>query len=149
MFTGSYSLNIDEKGRFAVPAKFRQGLQDLCGGKLMLTLADEGCLFIRTYPAWLGFAQKIHDLPDSDPRARAVKRLIASRTQEVEMDKQGRVNIPPGLRERTEPPLKPKSSVMLVGAFDKFELWGESAWEGDSEAGLAGYDPEYVASLGI
>lgn len=122
---------------------------DSCAGKLVLTLADEGCLFIRTHTAWLEFAQKIHDLPDSDPRARALKRRLASRTQEVEMDKQGRVNIPPNLREQATPSLKPKSGVMLVGAFNKFELWEESAWSGDSDACDADYDAEYVAGLGI
>ena len=96
MFLGEFAHSIDNKGRLAIPAKFRVRL----GEGAVVTRGLDGCLVI--YPAARNgriFAEKLDKLPSYQPDVRNYKRFIFSGATECDFDRQGRVLIPAFLRE--------------------------------------------------
>jgi len=120
MFLGEYQHNIDEKGRLAVPVKFRT---DLSKGAVV-TKGLENCLFLYTKKDWVELAEKIAKLPISQSSSRAFSRLMLAGAMDVEIDKQGRVVLPDYLRKYAG--LKKKAIV--AGLYNRIEIWDESAW---------------------
>ncbi|MGB0712643.1 MAG: division/cell wall cluster transcriptional repressor MraZ [Gammaproteobacteria bacterium] len=133
MFRGSSPLTLDAKGRMAIPAKFRERLRDYCAGRLVITVSRDPCLLIYPLPEWEKVEAKIESLSSMDSMVSNFKRLLIGRAEDCEMDKQGRVLIPPGLRDG----LLPDRQVTLVGVVNKFELWDAARWTelNDSGAG--------------
>lgn len=125
MFRGASPLSIDDKGRMAIPARYRQRLQDLCAGQLIMTinLEQERYLPIYPLPAWEKVEQELDNIPDAR-RARHLKRLLIGHAEESEMDAQGRILVPMSLRETAGLVKK----VILIGQRNKFELWNEQTW---------------------
>ena len=107
LFAGSHLLTVDDKGRLAIPARFRQALADQCESQLVITMGYEACLEI--YPAreFARIAQAIEAM-DNREHAELLKRAFVGRAVETEIDKQGRVALPP--IQRSPPPV-----VMAVG----------------------------------
>ncbi len=95
MFTGEYRHTVDDKGRIAVPAKFRAQLDP---GAIVSRWLDD-CLAIHTKAGWDALADKVAALPITDQRARLFQRFVFSHAVEAEMDRQGRVLLPAYLRE--------------------------------------------------
>lgn len=124
MFRGANLLTMDAKGRIAVPARYRQTLQELCDGRLVITLDRSGCLLLYPEPEWLEVEGKLRQLPSTNATARRLQRVMVGHATEMEMDKQGRILLPPVLREVAAL----DRHVMLVGQINKFELWNEEAW---------------------
>lgn len=126
MFRGISNLNIDTKGRIAIPARYREEISANAGGKMMLTVdhADR-CLVLYQMPKWEETEKALMSLPNLSPNVRQMKRLIQGHAAEVEMDGQGRIMIAAPLRDYAR--LDKKS--VLIGQGDKFELWDESRWE--------------------
>ena len=125
MFRGASPLSIDDKGRMAIPARYRQRLQDLCAGQLIMTinLENERYLPIYPLPTWEKVEQELDNIPDAK-RARHLKRLLIGHAEESEMDAQGRILVPMSLRETAGLVKK----VILIGQRNKFELWNEQTW---------------------
>jgi len=121
MFLGEYQHNIDEKGRLAVPVKFRG---DLSKGAVV-TKGLENCLFLYTKKDWVELAEKISKLPISQSSSRAFSRLMLAGAMDVEVDKQGRVVLPDYLRKYAG--LNKK--VIVAGLYNRVEVWDETAWE--------------------
>lgn len=122
MFAGSSRLTIDDKGRLAIPARLRAQLADEYGKQIAVTLGPE-CIDI--YPAAV-FRRIAESIPMIADRAKRVlmQRLFVGYAVESEIDAQGRIVVPPMLRE-----LKTLGSdVVLVGQIDHFELWPEAQW---------------------
>lgn len=142
MFTGEYRHAVDEKGRLAVPARFRAQLE---GGCVVARWLDT-CLAIFPMPAWEALAIKVGSLPMTDPNARLLQRQLFAGAQETELDRQGRVLVPQGLR--TFAGLE--SEAMVLGSRDHAEIWAPARWE---EYGRALEDPSAfaaaIAGLGI
>ena len=115
---------MDAKGRIAVPARYRQTLQELCDGRLVITLDRSGCLLLYPEPEWLEVESQLRKLPSTSVNARTLQRVMVGHATELELDKQGRVLLPPVLREAADL----DRHVMLVGQLNKFELWNETAW---------------------
>jgi MraZ protein len=107
-----------------MPARYRQSLIDACGGQLVATAHIERCLLLYPNAAWLEIEQKLLDLPDFDARSGGLKRHMVGHATEIEMDRQGRMLLPPVLREYAHL----NHQVMLVGRIKGFELWDEAAW---------------------
>ena len=133
MFQGAAQLNLDSKGRLAIPVKHRDMLLALCAGQLVLTPDADGCLLFYPQPEWQPIRDKLKKLSDLDPRIRALKRRLIGNAEEVEMDAAGRVLIPPVLRKIATL----EKRVMLIGQGNKFELWDEAKWTAQQEVELS------------
>jgi MraZ protein len=142
MFLGAFTYTIDEKGRLTVPAKFRA---DLAAG-LVVTRAIDRCLAIYPMEEWEQLAGQVSALPVTDRRARAFRRLVFADAADAIPDKQGRVLIPPRLREYAGL----DGEVVVTGLNTYIEVWNPDAWDeerGRVEAREA--DIEAWAALGI
>ncbi len=125
MFRGVNAINLDAKGRLAIPARYRQVLRDRCDGALVATIdTDEPCLLIYPLDEWELIQQKIEALPSFHPMTRRIQRLLIGHATDVELDGNGRILIPPLLREYAD--LEKRS--ILLGQGKKFELWDELCW---------------------
>ncbi|UTW45034.1 division/cell wall cluster transcriptional repressor MraZ [bacterium SCSIO 12696] len=121
MFRGSNDINIDAKGRMAVPARFRDELMELCGGRLVVTVnndVQDRCLLLYPMDEWIQIENKISRLP-SHPKARRLQRLLIGNAREVEIDGSGRILLPPELRQHASLDKK----VRLLGVGHRFEIW--------------------------
>lgn len=143
MFLGEFEHTIDDKGRVAIPARFREEL----GERFVLTKGFEPCLQAFPRPMWEELALKIDRLPLGSPQARNMRRLLFAPAAEVEVDRQGRILIPQGLREYAGL----AEEVLITGMNTYFELWSGQRWQtlqdeiNDSGAAIA----EQMADLGI
>lgn len=121
MFIGEYQHTIDEKGRVAIPVKFRAKLS----GGAVVTRGLDNCLFLYSREEWEKLANKLATLPISQADARAFARLMLAGAMDVELDKQGRVVLPAYLRGYAGM----KNSVVVAGLFNRVEIWDEGAWK--------------------
>ncbi|MDP4029269.1 MAG: division/cell wall cluster transcriptional repressor MraZ [Gallionella sp.] len=143
MFQGAAQLNLDSKGRLAIPARHRDMLLANCAGKLVLTADPDGCLLMYPEPEWQPIRDKLNKLSSFNARSRALQRRLVGYAENVEMDGAGRVLIPPTLRSYAAL----DKHVMLVGQGNKFELWDEAKWRAQEEAGLSFMDGELPPEL--
>ena len=100
MFRGLHNINLDAKGRLAIPTKYREPLAELCGARLVVTIdTEERCLLI--YPAneWEVIEAKIEALPSFNKAARRIQRLLIGHATDLELDGSGRILLPQPLRE--------------------------------------------------
>lgn len=125
MFQGAAQLNLDGKGRFAIPARHRDALLAHCAGQLVLTADADGCLLLYPQPEWQPIRDKLMQLSAFNPRIRALQRFLVGHAEEVEMDAAGRVLVSPTLRSYAALDKR----IMLVGQGSKFELWDEARWQ--------------------
>jgi len=121
MFIGEYNHNLDEKGRLAVPVKFRDDLKK----GAVVTKGLDGCLFLYTVDEWKVLAEKLSSLPISQSNTRAFARLMLAGAMDVQVDKQGRIILPDYLRKYAG--LKKK--VIIGGLYNRLEIWDEGAWD--------------------
>lgn len=121
MFMGEYRHTIDEKGRIIIPAKFREEL----GHSFVVTRGLDNCLFVYPAPEWSQLEQKLKTLPFTRSDARAFTRFFFSGATEVELDKQGRVNVPGNLRQYA----KLEKECVVLGVSNRVEIWSKRIWE--------------------
>ena len=125
MFRGVNEINVDAKGRIAVPARYRQDIVSQSAGHLISTIdPEEKCLLIYPLPEWEIIEQKIESLPSFHPFARRLQRLLIGYATELDMDIQGRVLLSSVLRDYADL----NKQVTLVGQGKKFELWSHTHW---------------------
>lgn len=142
--TGEFRHALDDRGRVAIPVRFRPRLSQ--GATLARWL--DGCLAIFPADAWEELAEKLQALPTTNAAARQFGRFMSSGAVEVELDKQGRVLVPSYLREYAG---IESGEVVVVGALNRLEIWAPSAWQPyrskieDEPEALA----EHLADLGI
>lgn len=142
--TGEFRHVLDDRGRVAVPVRFRSRLSQ--GATLARWL--DGCLAIFPADAWEELAEKLQSLPTTNAAARQFGRFMSSGAVEVELDKQGRVLVPGYLREYAR---IQSGEVVVVGALNRLEIWAPAAWQPyrskieDEPEALA----EHLADLGI
>ncbi|MGE5526078.1 MAG: division/cell wall cluster transcriptional repressor MraZ [Rhodospirillaceae bacterium] len=125
MFRGIAQLNLDSKGRLAVPARHRDVLLERCAGHLVITADADRCLLVYPLPDWELIQQKLEGLSNLDPRVRDLQRRLIGFAVDVEMDGSGRVLIAPALRQYAQL----EKNVVLVGQGKKFELWNQDTWD--------------------
>ena len=126
MFTGEYRHAVDVKGRIAVPARFRAQLD---GGAVVARWLDT-CLAIFPMAAWEELSAKVGRLPVTDPNARLLQRQLFSGAFETELDRQGRVLVPQGLRAFAGL----EDEAMVLGSRDHAEIWAPARWDTYSES---------------
>ncbi len=121
MFIGEYQHNIDDKGRLAIPAKFRGQLSE----GAVVTKGLDNCLSLFTKEGWEFEAERLMSLPLTQAKARAYARFMLASAFPVEIDKQGRVNVPAALRGYAGI----EGATVVTGLGDHVEIWAPSAWE--------------------
>ena len=129
MFRGINVINIDGKGRLAVPTRYREALS----AELVVTIdTEETCLLL--YPAmqWQVIEDNLQRLPSFNVAARRIQRLLIGHATDVELDGNGRVLIPPLLRDYA----KLDKRVVMIGQGNKFEVWDEALWQSRREQWL-------------
>lgn len=126
MFTGEYRHAVDVKGRIAVPARFRAQLD---GGAVVARWLDT-CLAIFPMAAWEELATKVGSLPMTDPNARLLQRQLFAGAFETELDRQGRVLVPQGLRAFAGL----EDEAMVLGSREHAEIWAPARWDRYSES---------------
>jgi transcriptional regulator MraZ len=142
--TGEFRHTLDDRGRVAVPARFRGRL---ASGATLARWLDR-CLGLFPHEEWEELAGKLRGLPITNPRAREFARFMSSGAVDVELDRQGRVLVPGYLRDYAG---INEGEVIVVGALNRLELWSPAAWQPyraqieDEPEALA----EHLADLGI
>lgn len=127
LFSGDSYLNVDDKGRLAIPARYRDGLQESCASQLVITVdpgSKERCLLLYPQHAWRAVVDQLSAVPNADPQANTFRRLFVGRSVPLEMDRQGRILLPVKHREYAGL----DSQVVLVGQINKFEIWDAALW---------------------
>lgn len=143
MLLGEFEHTIDEKGRITVPAKFRGRL----AAGLVTTKGIDPCLWLYPMDVWTDLAERIDNLPLTDPKAREFRRQVFGGASDSVPDKQGRVNLPPYLREYANI----DKLAVIIGLNDHCEIWNPTRWKerqqrsDDNPQGRA----EQFANLGI
>lgn len=121
MFMSEYNHTIDAKGRLIIPSKFRESL----GDEFVVSKGMDGCLFVYANNDWDAFEQKLTSLPLINKEARQFARFFLAGAAQVELDKQGRILLPAGLREFAGL----EKDVVLAGVGSRIEIWSSERWE--------------------
>ncbi|MCL5958868.1 MAG: division/cell wall cluster transcriptional repressor MraZ [Chloroflexi bacterium] len=143
MFMGEFEHSVDEKGRLAIPAKFRGKFAD----GLVVTRGLDKCLWIFTTAGWSTLAEKIAKLPLSQANARSFQRMMFSGAVDCQLDQQGRFVLPGFLRSYADI----GDEAVIIGVLGRVEIWSKARWE-ETKARVEGEGDaiaEQLADLGI
>ena len=124
MFKGTYRHKIDPKGRVPVPAAFRRLLSETGAQSLVVTLLDQ-CLAAYPPAEWARLEAQLAALPAFSKPVKALTRLLTSRAVDCDLDVQGRILLPPTLRQAAGL----GRDAVLVGVLNRFEVWGPELWD--------------------
>ena len=139
MFRGVQHINMDAKGRLAMPARQREPLLVECSGQIVVTIdTQSSCLVLYPLPEWERIESQLQNLPDLKPAVKRFKRLILGYATDLELDGSGRVLLPAPLREHAQLSKK----LVLVGQGNKLELWSEALWLAETEQALLDSGPD-------
>jgi MraZ protein len=134
VFRGVAHLALDAKGRLAIPARHRDGLTsrtpngDAGNGALVLTVDPSRCLLIYPRLAWEPIQARLMALSSFNEPIRRLQRLLVGHADDVEIDSAGRILVSPALRQYAGL----EHHVVLVGQGNRFELWDETRWQGET-----------------
>lgn len=146
MFRGLSALNLDAKGRLAMPTRYRELLHAHNNGQLVITIdTEETCLLLYPLHEWEIIEHKIEALPSLEPRSRRLQRLLIGHATDVELDSNGRILLPSLLREYMLLDRNNKA-IVLVGQGKKFEVWDAQHWQGRRETWL---HPDDTQTIGL
>lgn len=148
MFQGNSVINMDAKGRIAIPTKCREQLAAVCGGQIVVTVNSQAkCLCIYPQNEWdAEIRPAVQALPAVNKHAARMKRLVIGFANEFSLDANGRVLLPQTLREYAGL----EKELMIVGQGNKFELWDKQAWDENLSEDIADEPmPEAMMSLNI
>lgn len=115
---GEYQHTLDTKGRLFIPAKLREEL----GEHAVITRGLDGCLYLYSQEEWSKLEQTIRQLPTT--KSRMMQRYLLASAADVDVDKQGRIVIPPVLRERAGL----QKNVTIIGVLSRAEIWDTELW---------------------
>ncbi|MDE0658304.1 MAG: division/cell wall cluster transcriptional repressor MraZ [Gammaproteobacteria bacterium] len=122
MFRGISKASLDDRGRFAMPARFRDALKSRSDGKLVITIdRQDKCLLLYPDAEWTAVENRLEQLSNLRPAVRQLQRMLVGFATDVELDSNARVLIPPILRRYAEI----DRTVMVMGQPNKLELWSE------------------------
>ena len=146
VFRGVQHINMDAKGRMAMPARQREPLLSLCEGRIVVTIDTQTkCLVIYPLPEWERLEGEIQSLPALNPAIKRFQRLMLGYATDLELDGNGRMLLPQPLREYASLDKK----LVLVGQGNKLELWSEDLWLAERDRALldSGADADLPAEL--
>lgn len=150
MFRGVNALTLDSKGRLAIPTRYREELVRVANGRLVVTVDRDHCLLLYPLPEWEEIERKLVKLPSFNAPARRLQRLLIGHATEVELDGNGRILLPPPLREFAAL----DKTVVMIGQGNKFEIWDEAQWNTRRAEWLSANDgegelPDELGSLSL
>ncbi len=138
MFLGEHQHTLDAKGRVILPARFR----DRLAGGLVFVPGQDRCIDVYPTSTFERRVEELRRLPREDQANRAYLRVLMAGAHQDSLDGQGRVTVPPRLREYAGL----DKELTVVGADEKVEIWDRSTWEaylGEAEAAFAGLDSPF------
>lgn len=121
MLLGEYQHSVDDKGRMAIPAKFRKTL----AGGVVVTKGLDGCLYLYPLEEWQKLAEKLSHLPINQADSRAFSRMMLAGASSIEIDSQGRILLPDYLRAYGGI----QGKAVVVGIYNRAEIWDEERWQ--------------------
>lgn len=124
MFRGRFEHSIDPKGRVSIPVKFREILATTSDSRMIVTNFDD-CLWCYPVAEWQIIEDKVSALPQFKPEVKALQRVFISAATECTIDKQGRVLIPPTLRDYAGI----TKDLVFVGMTKRIEIWSRERWK--------------------
>ncbi|MBE1300082.1 MAG: division/cell wall cluster transcriptional repressor MraZ [Alteromonadaceae bacterium] len=134
MFRGANAISLDTKGRVTIPTRYRQTLVDDCQGQLVCTIdTQQPCLLLYPLSEWEEIELKLSRLSSMNPHERRLQRLLLGYAMEGEIDKSGRFLLSQPLRTHAQL----NKDIMLVGQFNKFEIWSTEAWQAQVQTDIA------------
>lgn len=151
MLRGVNAVNLDAKGRVAIPTRYRDRLAERCRGQMVVTIdTEERCLLIYPLPEWEDIQRKLEALPSFNPAARRIQRLLIGHATDIDLDANGRLLLTPPLREYAQL----EKRAVLMGQGNKFELWSEECWAETREGYFdkehpPGQLPDEITSLSL
>ena len=128
MFRGSFAHSIDPKGRISVPAKFRDLICASHDDRVVITnfrSESTPCLDVNAYADWLRLEERMSQRPQFSPKVQHFTHYYISNAQECQVDKQGRMLLPPLLRAYAQL----GDLAMFTGVGPKFQIWDHKAWQ--------------------
>ena len=126
MFRGINAVNLDIKGRIAIPVKYRERLSQEAKDQVVLTIdTEEKALLLYPLPVWEEIEEKVAALPSFYPASRRIQRLLIGHAAELTLDSHGRILLPQLLRDYADV----HKRVILLGQGKKFEIWDEKVWQ--------------------
>ena len=141
MFMGEYNHTVDAKGRMIMPAKFREQL----GEQFVVTKGVDGCLYVYSSEEWGRIEEKFREVNLTTKDARKFMRFFFAGAATCDVDKQGRILIPPVLRNFAGL----DKDVVLVGVMTKIEIWDKAKYEEASSYDDMDEIVEHMAELGL
>ncbi|NMP15767.1 MULTISPECIES: division/cell wall cluster transcriptional repressor MraZ [unclassified Thalassotalea] len=133
MFRGASNITLDSKNRITIPTRYRESLFADFEGKMVCTLHTESrCLLLYPLSEWEELELKLSRLSDMNPSERTIKRILLGNATECEIDKSGRLLLSSVLRQHANL----EKNVILVGLFNKFEIWNEDDWQTQMHQGI-------------
>jgi MraZ protein len=134
VFLGTHSPRLDDKGRLILPAKYRE---ELAAG-LVLTKGQDGCLYVFPVGEFSRITAALRTAPVTAKAVRDYSRVLFASASDEELDRQGRITIPSGLREYAGL----ERDCVVIGANTRLEIWEASAWA----SYLAEQEPAFSAA---
>ena len=125
MLSGEYNHNLDSKGRVIIPAKLREQL----GETIIITKGLDNCLFVFPEKEWQNFQEKLSKLKLVSKEARSFIRFFIGSSEEISLDKSGRILLPHPLREYASI----EKEAVLVGVLNRLEIWDKERWISQNE----------------
>ena len=124
MYFGETAINLDAKGRLAIPMRYREAIQEQCGGRLVLTYSafDSGALYLYPEQEWERVRDEVMGLSTFNPGHRSLQRKLVGSASAVEPDGNGRIQLPQTLRQVAGL----EKRVVLLGMGSRFEIWNET-----------------------
>ncbi|MCK5654441.1 MAG: division/cell wall cluster transcriptional repressor MraZ [Dehalococcoidia bacterium] len=121
MFLGEYEYKIDPKGRIAIPPRFRGQFSE----GIVLAKGFDHC--VNAYPpqAWKQFSESFNTLPPGRSKSRRIDRFLFASSFSLELDEQGRVLLPPPLRQYA----RIKETLVIAGVKEHLEIWSKELWD--------------------
>lgn len=132
MLLGEFRHSIDAKNRVFLPARWREEF----GEKVFITVGLDHCLYLMGRAEWDERCAQMDALPLEDPRARSYVRLFFSKASEETVDAQGRITIPPPLKEAAGL----DKEVVLAGSSRRAEIWDRAAFDAYQARAMAEYE---------
>lgn len=120
MFLGRHGHNLDEKGRIALPARFREELRD----GVVITRGFDTCLLVYPMAAWAPLAERVSALSIGDPDVRLLRRMLFANAADLQLDRQGRILVPAELRAHAGL----EREAVVVGMHSFIEIWSPDQW---------------------
>lgn len=143
MLIGEFQHSLDEKGRVIIPSRLREGL----GEQFVVTKGLDACLFVYPLAEWESLENKLRALPFTSSDVRSFVRLLFAGATVCELDKQGRILLPPNLRAHA----RLDRDAIILGVASRVEIWDKQAWEEYSTRASASFEQvaEHLEGLGI